>query len=259
MRLVKVDEMVQISLDLFTRYIEPLACSFMYGEVPTSAIMIHRTGNYDNGWFTKVHFKNTISISVFRCEIYLHDIMAMCRDCNMWLIDESVFTVAVLFSMMYPLYQTQHMDFSKEGVDQGYDTMIVESAKETYDFIKTHYDFKNELEYIVLDTIYYHNMRVNQLWKYFPTDKESYFIFDDLFMKYKNYMMLYYREAYKTAIKRKAQDYLVDENGFILLERLTAGETKYEQEPDPEEMLDKAPELKKEEIEQLRSNYADLK
>ena len=259
MRLVKVDEMVQISLDLFTRYIEPLACSFMYGEVPTSAIMIHRTGNYDNGWFTKVHFKNTISISVFRCEIYLHDIMTMCRDCKIWLIDESVFRIAVLFSMMYPLYQTQYMDFSKEGVNQGYDTMINEAAKETYEFIKSYYDFKNELEEIILDTIYYHNMRVNQLWKYFPKCIEPYIVFNALYEKYKRYMIDYHPDAFKTAIKRKAQDYLVDEDGFIILEKLTAGEIKYEQEPDPKEMLDKAPELKKEEIEQLRNNYANLK
>lgn len=257
MRLIKVDEMVRISLDLFTKYIEPLACSFMYGEVPTSAIMIHRTGHYDNGWFTKVHFKNTISISVFRCEIYLHDIMTMCRDCNIWLIDKSVFSIAVLFSMMYPLYQTQYMDFSNEGVMQGYDTMINEAAKETYDFIKAHYDFKNELEEIILDTIYYHNMRVNQLWKYFPKNEEPYIVFNNLFDRYKHYMVDHYFEAYKTAIKHKAQDYLVDENGFILLEKLTAGETKYEQEPDPEDMLDKAPELKKEEIEQIKNSYMD--
>lgn len=230
MRLLPVDDMVQISLEMFTEYIEPLACSFMYGEVPTSTIMIHRTESYDNDWFTRVHFKNTISISVFRCEIYLHDIMKMLRDCKIWLIDKPVFKMTILFSMMYPLWQTQFMDFSNGGVIKGYDTMINEAAHETYLFIKSHYDFKTEVESIILDTLYYHNMRVNQLWKYFPTDKEPLQLYSDLYESYKHYMLTYHYDAFKTAIKFKAQDYLVAEDGFLRLEFLTKGSTKYEQD-----------------------------
>lgn len=238
MRLVTADRMVEITLDMFTTFIEPLACSFMYGEVPTSTIMIHRTGNYDNGWFTKVHFKNTISISIFRCEVYLHDILSMCRDCKMWLVTESMFKVAILFSMMYPLYQTQFMDFSKSGVIQGYDNMINEAAHETYMFIQNHYSFENELERITLDTIYYHNMRVNQLWKYFPNNTEPSVLFDELFERYRHYMLTYHYYAYKTAIKYKAQDWLVNNEGFLKLEFMSAGEIKYDEEIDNDVVKD---------------------
>lgn len=229
MRTVSMNDMVDITLDVFNEYIEPVACSFMYGEVPTSTIMIHRTGTYDHDYLTKVRFKNTTSISIFRCEIFMEDVLNFCRMCKLYLVTPEIFTIVITYSMLFPLYQSQHMDFDKVGVDLGYDQMMTESGNDAYKFMLKHFNFPNRFNRdIILNTIHYTMMDLNQTFKYFPKNKNIVEVLYDLHVEYEYYMMKHYNKAYRSSKQRKAQDYLVDEEGFIRLDHITKGGIKHD-------------------------------
>lgn len=229
MRTISMNDMVDIALDMFNEYVEPVASSFMYGEVPTSTIMIHRTGTYDHDFLTKVRFKNTTSISIFRCEIYMQDVLNFCRTCKFYLVTPEIFTTVITYSMLFPLYQSQHMDFDKVGVDVGYDQMMTESGHDTYRFMLKHFDFPSKFNrHVILDTIHYTIMNLNQTYKYFPKDKNIYETLYDLHVEYDYYMMKHHNHAYRASKQRKAQDYLVDDEGFIRLDRINKGGVNHE-------------------------------
>ena len=187
MRTVSMNDMVDITLEVFNEYIEPVACSFMYGEVPTSTIMIHRTGTYDHDYLTKVRFKNTTSISIFRCEIFMQDVLNLCRICKLYLVTPEIFTTVITYSMLFPLYQSQHMDFDKVGVDLGYDQMMTESGNDAYKFMLKHFNFPNQFNRdVILKTIHYTMMDLNQTFKYFPKNKNIFDFLDAVFERNRN-------------------------------------------------------------------------
>ena len=104
MRTITIKQMVSITTELFKKYIEPTAISMMSGEVPNSTFVIHRDGSTDSEWLAQVRFKNTLTISMFHCDVYLEDVMRFCRWCKLYLITEEVFRVAVLYTILHPLY-----------------------------------------------------------------------------------------------------------------------------------------------------------
>lgn len=221
MRIISANQMVKITIDMYKRYIEPLACSFMYGEVPTSTIVIHRAGSYDHDWLTKVRFKNSVSISMFRCEVYLHDLAEFCRYCRMWLLTETVFRVVVTYTMLFPLYQSQYLNFETYGVEKGYDMMMTEAGNDAYEFMLQHFHYEEEhFEKVILHLIHYYGMIINQTFKYFPDKRD---ILEDVYELekiYERHMLQHHYRPYQTARHWKARDYLLDENGFMLLEPL---------------------------------------
>lgn len=222
MKLLTLDEMVTITTKMFDQYVEPVALSLMSGEVPNTTFAIHRTGTRDKDWLARVRFKNTVTISVFRCDVYLEDIMLLCRRCKLYLITPEVFRVAVTFAMLHPLYQTQYMNFSTD-VNTDFDSMMAGAGKAAYGFMSKHFMLDGPLESYVLDLIYYKSMSFINCYKYAPKGIHVSEVIEDLTDRYEFIMMETHPSAYQRAKALKAHTNLVDEDGFIILEHATKG------------------------------------
>ena len=224
-KLVSLDEMVKITIKMFNTYVEPLAMSLLSGEVPSTTLSVQRKGTRDGDWLSHVKFKNTLTISVFRCEVYLDDIMALCRKCNIDLVTKEIFQITVLFSMLHPLYQTEYMDFSTDA-DNDYDSMMFGASRATKLFIEKHYKMKTELEQLVLDTLYYNSflfIKGEECKKYSDMSHEL----GELFSRYQYIMRSKYPQAYRKARLYRSYTNLIDEDGFIILERKKKEEIHY--------------------------------
>lgn len=217
MKMMSIKEEIDIIRRIFDDYVEPVASSFMYGEVPSTVFVIHRKGTKERDWLASVRFKNTVTISMFRCEVWLEDINRLCRRCKIWLQPKDVMEVVVLYFMLHPLYQTQHMDFHTNA-ESDYDSMLYGAGISTYQFIKNHYPIKTKAQEAVLDLLNYHNMVFcNQFGgKRRKTIERYYTVAREL---YENEMLRNHYMAYKTSIHYKASMSQVDENGFIRLSR----------------------------------------
>lgn len=218
MKLLTINDMIKITIEVFETYGEHVALSLMSGELPTSTFIIHRTGTEDNDWLVKIRFKNTMTISVFHCEVYLDDILHFCKLCKMYLVTSELFKIAVSFSMLHPLYQTQYMNFVTD-VNTDYNSMMVGASTATYRFLLQQYDFTEDIEHVFLEILYYRSMSlVNQFYR-FPDHISPYELEQSLLSKYKEYMLKYHRKAYNSAKRFKAYNNLLDEDGFIRMER----------------------------------------
>lgn len=214
-KMMSVKEEIDIIRRMFDDYVEPVASSFMYGEVPSTVFVIHRQGTKERDWLASVRFKNTTTISMFRCEVWLEDINRLCRRCKIWLQSEDVMEIVALYFMLHPLYQTQHMDFHTNA-ESDYDSMLYGAGMSTYQFIREHYPIKTKAQEAVLDLLNYHNMvfcnhfggrQKKTIERYFVVARE----------RYENEMLRNHYMAYKTSIHYKASMSQVDEDGFIRL------------------------------------------
>lgn len=211
---------------MFDKYVEPVAFSFMSGEVPATTFMIHRTGTKENDWLSHIRFKNSVTISIFRCEVFLDDVMNLCRRCKMYLITEEVFRIAVTYSMLHPLYQTQYMDF-KTDVNTDYESMMSGAAAATYRFMLSHFKFGDKFERTVLEILRYYSMVFINNFSNAPKFVRVKDRLGDLKSDYDLFMNKQYPAAFKTAIRAKAQTNLVADDGFIRLEPKTEGRVHY--------------------------------
>lgn len=225
-KIISLDEMVEITSEMFDTYVEPVALSLMCGEVPSTTFVIHRTGTKENDWLAHIRFKNTLTISVFRCDVYLDDIMTLCRRCKMYLVTKEVFRVAVTFAMLHPLYQTQYMNFTTD-VNTDYESMMSGAGKASYQFMKKHFEFHDPFERTVLETLRYHSMIFINNFSHAPKNVRIGDIIEELNYEYSYQMNAYYPLAYKTAKYSKAQTNLVDLDGFIKLEPKSKGVVRY--------------------------------
>lgn len=233
MKTITIDRQIEIIREMFDTYIEPLASSFMSGEVPSTVFRIVRKGTRENDWLAFVRFKNTLTISVFRCEVYLDDIVRFCRLCKIWLITDPVYKIVATYFMMHPLYQSQCIDFTHDNLSD-YESMLVNAGKLTKRFIKRYFKFEDPVQNAVLtimDT--YMKLFTNQTEKRNLND-----VMEEARQKYVNAMLRDYSDAYHTAIHFKAFKTLVNSEGFIVLEhRKTSGYIDYIGQDDPEEIL----------------------
>lgn len=213
MRDITLEEMSGITNQIFIRYVEPLAETMMTGEVPSVALNIHLTGTQDSDWLAKIKFRNSAAVSVFHCDVYLEDLMRLCRKCKIYLITLEVFSIAVLYYMIHPLYQIEWIN----GKDLGdYESMMLAASKNTCRYIKEYYPIQN-LEEDVLDVLKYWMMVfTNRHYGRTADQKEA---FDQAVKKYTDRMMDTRRSQFVTARRHKAQTYLVDRDGFIALEK----------------------------------------
>ena len=234
MKTMSLDDMVTITNEIFDRYIEPVALSLMSGEVPNTTFAIHRTGTKDNDWLAKVRFKNTLTISVFRCDIYFDDVLRLCRNCKMYLVTPEVFRVAVTFMILHPLYQTQYMDFTT-NVNTDYDSMMAGAGSAAYRFMQEHFKISHSIENDILDTLYYYSMIFTNCFKYAPKDHKVIDLLEDLNNKYVYYMNMYYKDAYRSAKYFKSYTNMVGPDGFIILEPKTKGDVRYVGKDETEE------------------------
>lgn len=226
MKLFTLDTAVEICTTLFDDYVEPYAYAVMSGELPAITYMIYRTGSKDKDWTASIRLKNTLTISVFRCEVYVDDILRFCRYCKLYLVTESVFRPAALFYMLHGLLQTQHMDFHS-NVNLDYESMMSGAGFAAYQFMKEHYKFTDVLEHITLNSVWYHSMILTNNYRYAPKDQRVGDLIAEITDEYDDYMRVHHYEAYRTAKRNKAQMNLVDSDGFIRLEPATTGQVKY--------------------------------
>lgn len=212
-----IDEMCNITQRMFNQYVEPVSLSLMSGEVPNTTFMIYRNRDSQD-WLAEVKFKNTLTISVFKCNVYLKSILNFCRKCKMYLVNREVFRMTVTFAMLHPLFQTQYMDF-KHDVDTDYDSMMDGATNATYRFIRNHLEFDTAFEETVLEILRFNTMVFTNSFKYAPKDIHIGNHISDLIGDYNFHMNSAYPYAFQTAKRFKAGIDLVDCDGFILLER----------------------------------------
>lgn len=220
MRFNTLNQLATITAELFDKYVAPVAKSFMSGEVPSALLTVHRTGSKDKDWLAQVQFKDGMPVSTFRCAIYLEDVFRLCRRCHLYLITEDIYRIAALYAMLHPLYQSQYNDFTKDLM-LDYDSMMAGAGTETYHFMMRHYEFnENSPDSIALELFRYHMMIFTNHTKGVNITER----FKKQRALYESYMLTHYRDAYKTARFRKAQTCQIDQEGFILLERLAEQE-----------------------------------
>lgn len=219
MRLITLDEVVDITREMFDNYVEHVGISLMSGEVPSIMFAVHRRGSKEHDWLAEVRFKNTLAISVFRCEVWIDDVFRLCRRCKMFLVTREVYRIAVLYAMLHPLYQSQYINFDKE-VNADYDSMMAGAGTATYNFISKHVPIQDPLEKVVLLILRYHMMIFSN--HYTGGEPGSYGqSYEDAQLMYQNLMVHRYPAAYYMARFYKAQTCLIDKEGFIIMERRT--------------------------------------
>lgn len=224
MRLFTLDRAVEITSDMFDTYVEHVGLSLMSGEVPSVLFSINRRGTKERDWLAQVRFKNTLAISVFRCDVYLEDIFRLCRQCKLYLITEEVYQVVVLYGMLHPLFQSQYFDFGFD-VNADYESMMAGAGVVTYEFIRSHFGFTDSVQNMVLDILRWYMMIFTNHHGKFHNVAELY---ETAQSKYERIMQGAYPGAYQTARYRKAQMSLVDKDGYLLMERRTDGRTIYD-------------------------------
>ena len=224
MRLIKLDECVDLAIDAFSSYVQPYGLSLMYGEIPSVDFAIHRTGTKERDWLAGVRFKNNPTISLFSMEVWLDDVFRLCRRAKIWLVTSETFTISVLYYMLQPLFQFSFMDRTK-GVYPDYDSMMISASKETIHFIDRFFQWTDyDLQRVVLEVLKYHMMEYTNHW-YGPLDEDGTYssVYRDWQERYEDLMIDTYELPYRTARARKANTHLVDLQGFRALERRTDG------------------------------------
>lgn len=231
MKTITTTRQVEIIIEMFDRYVEHVASSFMCGEVPSTVFAVHRRGTKERDWLAMIRFKNTLTISIFRCEVWLEDIVRLCRRCKIWLLTDEIYKIISLYFMLHPLYQTQYIDFSHE-IDSDYESMMAGAGKATYKFILRHFNFEDRIQKVVLEILNYHNMMFTNHF-YGPNKDNVGEAYEIERKKYVELMMARQPLAYKTAIHYKASTSLVDQDGFIHLARTAdIGGTRYVRQED---------------------------
>lgn len=224
MRLFTLDRAVEITSEMFDNYVEHVGMSLMSGEVPSVLFSINRRGTKERDWLAQVRFKNTLAISVFRCDVYLEDVFRLCRQCKLYLITEEVYSVVALYAMLHPLYQNQYLDFSFD-VNADYESMMAGAGVITYDFIRNYFDFTDQVQVTVLEIVRYHMMIFTN---HHGSTRNVLELYEAAQRDYENVMLMHYPGAYQTSRYRKAQTMLVDKDGYILMERRTDGRIIYD-------------------------------
>ena len=64
MKMMTTARQIEIIRDMFDSYVEPVASSFMCGEVPSTVFEIHRRGTRENDWLAFIRFLTTGSYTV---------------------------------------------------------------------------------------------------------------------------------------------------------------------------------------------------
>ena len=219
-RTFTMDRSVAMIQEVFSKYVEPVAKSYMKGEIPQILLTIHRQGTKDKDWLAQVRLKETSSVSLFRCDIYLEDIHRLCRHCRLYLQTEQCFPVIVLWFVLHPLFQSQYNEFTADIVTD-YDAMMIGAGDQTYDFIMSNLSMRSPFKRAVLDVLRYNMMILSH------TDDP------DVGKKlvratryYQKYCLEHHREAYNVSSLRRGHSCMIDPDGYMIVERLTQTQKK---------------------------------
>lgn len=216
MRTISMEQIVNISCELFNSYVEHVALSIMSGEVPSIMFNIHTRGTKEKDWLAYTRFKNTPAISVYKCDLYVDDVFRLCRINKLFLIDEYVYRIASLWYMLHPIYQLKYIYYMRGDTDN-FDSMMASAGQETYMFMRKSYKFSSKVEELTLNVLNLQMMTyTNRLWCGVNNSAISYTTSQ---RQYEIFMLQKHELAYKTARFRKAQTCAVDEEGYIRLEK----------------------------------------
>ena len=226
MRFMTLDVCVDHTRKLFDKYVQYYCLAQCTGMVPTAVLEIHRRGSAEKLDMASVRFKNSLTISVFTVSIYLEDIFRMARECKIWLLDEEIFDVIVLYCMIHPIAQNQHLKF-EISTENGMSMMMVNAGKDAYDFISRAYAFESDVGRNILEILRYHMMADTNNWWGIARSGSLQEDYANLQEWYEDYMMATCEPAYRVARFRKATTSLIDHDGFLIPERHTAGMVDY--------------------------------
>lgn len=197
----------------FKKYAEPLVESLTLGDVVSVRYNVIEGHSVDHDTVAKTRFRNTLNVSVYAGVGYTLDALALCRENGIYLITEEIFEVISVYYWINPIYRTQFLGITGTEVD--YESMLFTSDKLTQKHIKREMEL-TELQSLILDVIRFRTAKfTNRSIKGLNVYTE----YNNAFSKYKLYMEEHHKEAYHTARNFPAQQCLVDENGFILLEQ----------------------------------------
>lgn len=212
MRDITLEEMGDIVKRLFARYVEPLAETIMTGEIPSVALNVYTGGTSDSDWLAKVKFRNSTAVSIFHCNVYLEDIMRLCRKCKMYLVTKDVFNVSALYYMIHPVFQIDWV----EGKDIGdYESMMSSAGRSTCLYIRKYYPLREDEINILNILKYWMMVYTNRVYGKAENVKKH---FDNAVKIYTKQMLATKHEQFVTARRFKAQITSVDDDGFIVLE-----------------------------------------
>ena len=213
MRLISMKQIVDISVNLFNEYVEPVALSIMSGEVPSITFNIHTRGTKEKDWLAYTRFKNTSALSSYRCELYIDDIFRLSHMVKLHLVTEEVYSITCLWFILHPLYQSHYIYF-KRTVGDNFESMMAGAGNEAYNFISKFYKFRNEIERVVLDILNYH-MMIFTNHRYGDINPKA--LYEQKQKEYYDIMMKQHPIAYRAAKARPSHNDMIDENGYIHL------------------------------------------
>lgn len=221
MKTMSMERQIELIRKVFYQYVEIIAASYMSGEIPSSYFAIHTRGTKDNDWLAYVRFKNMPTISVFRCEVWMEDIVRLCNRCRIYLITEPIYELVSFYFMLHPFLQIQSIQNAFTSTSSsGYESMLVEAGAMTYQYIKRCYAFpaRDEQE-PVLELLNYHNMIFTNI----PHGPDKNRVREAMLQEwewYQSVMRRKYSIQYRMAKKFRSSVSRVDSDGFIHLCRI---------------------------------------
>lgn len=206
--------MTELTHRTFDTYIEPLVESLMLGEVRSIRYSVEMDYSADMDWVAKTRFRNTDTISVYNGKAHTMDILNLCRICKMWLVTEEIFDIMCLYYWANPVYRSQFLGIT--GTEADYESMILTADKHTQRFIPRVRTDLSPIQHVALSLIKYQTAIITNRGIKSVNPYEE---FNKIYSAYKIYMEEHHHGAYITARRYKAQQWLVDNDGFIILEQ----------------------------------------
>lgn len=212
-RTFKSDEVSKILERAFKTHAYGLIEKLTIGDVVSIRFHINEGYSVDHDWVAKTRFRNTINVSVYNGIAYEQDALSICRMCSMYLVTEEMFEIIAVYYWINPVYRTQFLGIT--GTEADYESMIYSADKLTQKLIRKNVKL-TPLQEIILDIIRYYTTKLTN--RTIP-GVNAYKEFDRAYSEYKSYMMEYHEQAFRTARRYPAQQYMVDDDGYIILEQ----------------------------------------
>ena len=216
MRTFDIDWMLNEIVDVFATYIYPVVDKIMIGEVRSVSVNIFTKGSREKDVFARTKLRNKEVISIYRVDIWLEDIMRLCREHKMFLTTEEVFQIAVLYYILHPLYTTKFMESPSQG--EIFDSIYAAATDRTNQTIIRRIGKLSYIQSTVLDILKFSDMvYCNRSFDLEPGESPLEHKLMSI-NRYREYMLKHHKQAYHTAVKFKANYYQVDHDGFFVLE-----------------------------------------
>lgn len=214
MRTFTVEWMVEELVELFAKYVYPVVDKIMIGEVRSVSVNIFTKGSREKDIYARTKLRNQEVISLYRVDIWLEDIMRLCRNAKMYLVTEEIFQIVSLYYILQPLYVAKFMESPSKG--EIFDSIYVGASRyATSDILNSHLKF-SRIQKVALTNLYYSSLLYCN---YNPPNKSSLERQLKSIKRYKKYMLGNMRSQYITAVTYRANYYQVSPKGFIVLER----------------------------------------